>query len=214
MNKLSDKNIKKLIWGLSTVICCLLIYFVCLPFYQDLSSSDGSITGVKILILLVFTIFLLLIILLVSYVTALFLIDCLRLSQQTLIKNKITGMLTTMIVLIVIISPMVTLKKVPDINELFQAFIFWLIIPITVILLSRFVLQKTRRYPILFGLASLIAFNIFIIIYSFETGMGRGEGEGVAIFILFESIAVGLVSIVVNLIEKKKINEISGRAIK
>jgi hypothetical protein len=211
MNNLSDKKIKKLIWGLSTVICCLLIYFVCLPFYQDLSYFTRSF--ILTLIAIVFTVSLFFVVLLISYVTSLFLIDCFKLSQFILIKNKITGFLTTISILILIISPMISLEKLPNINELYEAFMLYLIFPITIILLSRFVLHKIKKHPILLGLESLIAFGNLSIIYSSKAEIGK-DGPTAGLLILFESIAVGLVSIVVNLIEKKKINEISGRTIK
>jgi len=214
MGKLNENKVNILIWGTSAVICCLLIYFVCLPFYQYLSFSGGSFLGLKVFFLIIYTISLFFIVLLISYVTALFIIDCLRINQKTLMSNKITGMLTTMIVFIVSFSPMISLKKLPILNELFQLFIFWVIITMTIILLSRFVLQKIGKHPILLGIASMIAFNIFMVIYSFKTDWGRGAGGGLDIFILLLSIAVGLISTVVNLIEKKKLKSFAGRSSK
>ena len=213
MNKLSDKKIKKLIWGISAVICCLLIYFVCLPFYQHLIHSGGKIEGARLLFIIIFTIFLVSNVFLFSYVVALFLIDCSRVSQQTLIGNKITGLLTSISVLIITISPIISLKKMPFINDLYQAFIFYILFPLTSILLYRFVLQNIKKNTIFVGLASLSSFYDLNTMYASRVEMG-GDGMAWGLFILFGSIVVGLVSIVVTLIEEKKSKAISGRAIK
>jgi hypothetical protein len=115
-------------------------------------------------------------------------------------------LLTSMSVLIIVVSPMVRLEKLPIINELHQVFILYLIFPMTSILLYRFVLQNIKKYTIFIGLASLSAFYNLNIMHASRVEMG-GDGYAWGLFYLFGSIAVGLVSIVVNLIEENKMKK-------
>jgi len=217
MIKLSDNNIIKLIWVVSATIGCLLIYFVCLPLYQHLISSGGRISGVRILILFVFTIFSLVIIPLISYAITLFFIDCLKLSQQALFRNKITGFFILISILSMILSPIFSSRKMSYTDCFFQIYhhsIFLLFFPLTVILLSRFVLHKINKYPVLLGMASMTTFYILGIMHLIKMEIPGEGGYGWLFYVLFIGIAVCLVSIVVNLLERKKLKAISGSAIK
>lgn len=217
MMQLSDRKIKRLVWWLTAVICCLLLYFVCLPIYRILIDSNRATEGVGLAIALISSISFFYIMFFFPYVLSLFLIDCLRLSQRPLIESKTTGFFVMASVLAMIISPVFSSEKMSYADTFFQIyhkFVLFLLFPVAIILLSRFWLQKIKNYPLLLGFASLIIFNILAFFYLIRIEM---KGEAVYVwefFNLIASLIVCSISIIVNLIENNKMNVNSGRASK
>jgi hypothetical protein len=193
MKKLSAGGIRKLIWLISVVVFCSLVVFVCLPYYR--SCGIGGLTIGLHMFSCAFEF------IMVSYVLALLIVDILKLSVKVMLHEKVTGIVALLFVLTMAIPLTINWNRRPGLQEAYFAWSLRLILPLTVILISRFTTRMVRGFSVVFGMTSFfIVFSLYLLLMSELEMMGdAGVFGGLLGICLF----VSLISIIVNWIDRK-----------